>query len=1318
MSDTYGSGLDPSAGAPAIDNSGTLPAQGSMPTPQPQSENPIQQFGSSLAKMLPGAHYTPPDPSSSALDQSASLLQQRIQRAGQIATNPLAQLFAPEQVQAARDFVPKATEQLRTIAQQKAQVQAGRAQAQSMGLTPDEAPDQATQDDRIQVAQAKALKGDMRAFQGLQAVSPQHAAAIAPQVYNTIAGHLNNAQLAFDSLAGMTNEGQYRAKVNQLRQDGTLADLESLGLKLPPTFDAFNNSKAAEGLALRNARIAVNTTGQQLEDRNTYQPMPKDEAATYAGRWTTAYGDHVTNGSPSRNAASNTRGNVINGLAIPEALGKGGVLGNAEQRKQIGSEFAAAVPKEDIEKYRQFNRTYQLATTDAKGNVLPEGKINTNPNVQQGISEGLASMLRGGSGGANVGLLKIELGKRGWAQSAIDGLVTNYAGVMNTLFANADKPYLSEETQKQIRDVMDVLKTYTDSNITDRAGNIARRAGALGFGVDALGLGKDESSGAIGGAIEEGRQAQIARMRPNFQAIGGGDGVLQLGAQRPGASAIGTPPGAQPYNQLPGAEPLLTPVQQAGQNADASSGGTQPRPVPPTGSQPSGSTGQLPAGPSNTAIAKVSTETGIDPGLMHRVAQIESGGRSGPEADTGSYKGLYQLSQAEFNKYGGGNIYNPEDNARAFANKTKAEAAQFQATNGRAPTPAEQYLMHQQGVAGLAAHEANPDAPAWRNMLSTGEGQQKGEKWAKAAIWGNMPDGVKAKFPGGVDSVTSRQFMDVWQAKVGGAVAPTAAAAPTDVGPDVSTYLTPGQREAAARRGVETDPAKVAWNRLTPEQQAQERAANTQQLAGMAPAALGTIGGVAAGVPGGLVGGGAGQMLKDYIQGNPQSGAKIAEEAALSGVLGVASKARPILAAATRAVGSGAIEAGATAAEGGSGPDIVDAGARGAATAAGGEAFGRALGMATHKVFNLFTPGAQTAVRAAAKDLHEANQALATTQPKLPTGDANPAYDAAQAAKDKAEATIKEMLPNAKPDEVAYAHKVTSEGVPLQEAQVSKPGALEQQRVGAGYQQLESEVGAKGVGAVKAAPKLTDGPMAAVANKQVSADHAELAQRAEMAITAPAANWQEKWRQLQDARSNLLQAERDALSSTATGKTQTANDMRTLADTVRAQQAKAADYVFGPKQGPQVMQRLNALDVRYRRLMDATNGGDLAQAAGLKGEAGREADQKFRAFAAGDPTAIAAWNAMRRGGTNYEKGVYNVVAAEGVPVLGKLYSGLRLLGSFNRWMQERAAGSPAKFSDILAGLPDSGAQAARNVAGTVVQRGAVQGVGAQQGATQ
>jgi lysozyme len=1298
MADDFGGGLSapldisaqainamPDSSAPAIDNSGMLPTK--MPTPQ---ANPTQQFGSFLANMLPGAHYTAPDPASSALDQSLSLLQQRIDRASSIATNPIAQLFAPEQVQAARDFVPKATEQLRTIAQQKAQVQAGRAQAQSMGLTPDEAPDQATQDDRIQVAQAKALKGDMRSFQGLQAVAPDHAAAIAPQVYATVAGHLNNAQTAFDSLAGMTNEGQYRAKVNQLRQDGTLTDLESLGLKIPPSFDAFNSSKAAEGLALRNARIAINTTGQQLEDRNTYQPMAKDEAATYDGRLTTVYGDKVTNGSWSRNAASNTRGFVNNGLAVPDALGKGGTLGNADQRKQIGDEFAAAVPPKDLEKYRSFSRTYALATQDGKGNPIPSGGavdpktgrktfINDNPNVQQGIAEGLASMLRGGTGGATSGLLNIEADKRGAVQSVFDKIQTAYAGTMNTLTGEQVRPYLTQLTEQQQRQVLDGLKGYTGSSITDRSLAVARRAGALGFGADALGLGKDEAGGSVNAAIEEGRQAQIARMRPNFQAIGGGDGVLQLGAQRPGASAIGLPPGAQPYNQLPGATPLLTPVQQASQNAPASSGGTA-KPASPN-PQPSGG-----AGPQ------------LDPSLVTAVKGFE---------------GFTPKAQWDYKQHSNG--YG-----------TKA-----QSPNETIDQPtADARLTSELGKAQASVDSFAPGLPEGARKALTSLTYNAGPGWMKAGLGDAVKSGDMDKAQslllqynkaGGKEEpgLTARRQQEAsWFDQPGGGSAtsaPPAAAAPE------AAYLTPKQREAMARRGIDTSASPRG---PSPEQQA-AMDADRRNVVGAAPAALGTLGafggGAVGGVPGAVAGGalgsGAGQALKDYVRGNAQSPAKIAEQAALGGVLGVASEARPLLAAAGRVAGSGAIEAGSTAAQGGSGPDVVDAAMRGGAEAAGGEAFGRALGMVGHKVFSLFSPDAKAGVQAAAKAYADSSKVLETELPKTPgvggaAGTDNPKYTAAEAAQTKAEQTLKDA--GLDPEEAAYAHKVSSEGVPLQEAQASKPGALEKQSIGAGYDQLRAEVGNAGVGAVKAAPKLPDGPIAAVDSKQVSAAHAELAQRTEMAITAPAANWQEKWGQLQDARSNLLQAERDAFSSTATGKTQTAADMRTLANTVRAQQAKAADYVFGPQQGPQVMQRLKMLDVRYRNLMEATNGGDLSQAAGLEGAAGREADQKFRAFAAGDPTAIAAWNAMRRsaGGPSYEKGIYNIMAVEKIPILGKVVTGARALGSLNKWMQERAAGSPAKFSDILSGLPDSGAQTARNIAGTVAQRGAVQGVGA------
>jgi hypothetical protein len=1310
MSDVFGGGLDSQSGAPVYngDGSGALPdpspadMQAQAPAPQPQSSGPT--FGSSLRNLLPGPNYTAPDPAASALDQTAGLLQQRIARAGQVSTSFLGQLFAPEKVAAARDAMPQLTQQLQQVKQQQATIQANLARAKTLSLTPDEVPPNATQDDMIAIATNKALKGDPFILQAIGAVAPDKAAAIAPQVYAAIGGHLDNAQTAFDSLSGMENEGQYQAKIKQLRTDGMLTDLESAGLKLPPTFDAFKAAAPAEAMALRNARAALNAQGQAIEQRNTYVPMETKEQETYKGALKTVYGDELNLGPWSRNGASGTRGQLANGIATVDDYGKTGGGATAEQRKAIGEDFKNAAPPADIEKYRGFNRIYDIATKDAKGNPLPSDKINTNPNVQQGVAEGLASMLRGGRASANVGLLNIETAKRGVMQAMFDKIQSGYAGTLNTLTGDDVRPYLTGISQAQIREVMDGLKQWNDSSIGDRATGIARRAGALGMDASALGLGQDEANGVINDAIEQGRQAQVERMRPYFQPIGAGNGVLQLGAQRPGAGPISLPPGSQPANQIPGAQPLLTPVQQARQNTNASpSGGVAP-PAPPAPQPPnSNGAGTSPAPQQPVTVAgqqvAMALPPGASPAYVASLQRIETGNERNPwtaKADSTSAGGAYQFIKSTWdaNKPPGAPAQakdaTPAQQTAALEKLTSTNATALQ-TAGIPVNDTSLYVAHNLGVNGAASLlKANPNADA-RTVV--------GEAAAR-----NNPTFFRGRPT--VATVLGRYQANVAQ----------------DVSDSVPRRAAPLPGAEPAMGNPMDDPATMAWNHLTPAQQEQGRQGGIDMLAGAAPAALSTggalvglLGGPPGAVAGGAVGGAAGTVLKNYLRGKPQGAIETTEQAALGGALGVASAARPILAAAGRVVGSGAIEAGTEAARGGSGPDVVDAGLRGAAEGAGGEAFGRALGMAGHKVFSLFAPDAKVAVQDAAKTYAETSQVLKTEPNRLlgvggAVGGPNPKYLAAEQAHGEAETKLKDA--GLDPEEAAYAHTVSSQGVPLQEAQVNKPRALEKEAVGKGYQQLEAEVASKGVGAVKATPKLADGPMAAVANKQVSAAHAELAERTEMAITAPAANWQEKWNQLKDARSNLLQAERDALGSTATGKTQTAADMRTLADTVRTQQAKAANYVFGPTQGPQVMQRLNALDVRYRRLMDATNGGDLASAARLKGQEGRDADQRFKAFAANDPTAIAAWNAMRQAGPNYEKGVLNLVAAERIPYLGKVYSGVKLLGSLNRWMQERAAGSPAKFSDILGAMPDSGARTARDVAGTVAQRGAVQGVGA------
>jgi hypothetical protein len=164
------------------------------------------------------------------------------------------------------------------------------------------------------------------------------------------------------------------------------------------------------------------------------------------------------------------------------------------------------------------------------------------------------------------------------------------------------------------------------------------------------------------------------------------------------------------------------------------------------------------------AIQAASQQYGVDPNTMRAFSKIENGGRAG--GHTGSYYGAFQLSPGEFARYGGtGDITDPTANTMAAGRKLRAESDQFASKYGRAPTPSELYMIHQQGVGGAAEHMKYPDAPAWQNMYATGEGQQKGMDWARRAIWGNIPDDQKAQF-GNVDNVTSRQFMDMWAKKV------------------------------------------------------------------------------------------------------------------------------------------------------------------------------------------------------------------------------------------------------------------------------------------------------------------------------------------------------------------------------------------------------------------------------------------------------------------------------------------------------------------------------------------------------------------------
>jgi hypothetical protein len=171
----------------------------------------------------------------------------------------------------------------------------------------------------------------------------------------------------------------------------------------------------------------------------------------------------------------------------------------------------------------------------------------------------------------------------------------------------------------------------------------------------------------------------------------------------------------------------------------------------------------IPPGTPVEEIRRVAKILGLDVTFMKAIAKIESG--FDPKQRTGSYMGLFQLSNREFRKYGSGDIFDPRDNAVAAAVKMQTEAVLFELYHRRKPTLNDLYLVHQQGIEGATEHLSKPNRLAWRSMCATDEGKQKGEKWCKLAIWGNTLPALKKTWKN-VNKVTSAAFVEMWQQRV------------------------------------------------------------------------------------------------------------------------------------------------------------------------------------------------------------------------------------------------------------------------------------------------------------------------------------------------------------------------------------------------------------------------------------------------------------------------------------------------------------------------------------------------------------------------
>jgi hypothetical protein len=162
-------------------------------------------------------------------------------------------------------------------------------------------------------------------------------------------------------------------------------------------------------------------------------------------------------------------------------------------------------------------------------------------------------------------------------------------------------------------------------------------------------------------------------------------------------------------------------------------------------------------------IRQAASLYGLDLAMMMSIAKVES--NFNPRARTGSYKGLFQLSDYEFEKYGDGSIWDARDNARAAAHMFIVQAEKFKWAVGHYPDYAERYMVHQQGIQGAIEHYTHPERAAWQSMCATDEGVLKGAQWCRKSIWRNLLPQWKRTF-GRVEKLSSGDFVSLWTGRI------------------------------------------------------------------------------------------------------------------------------------------------------------------------------------------------------------------------------------------------------------------------------------------------------------------------------------------------------------------------------------------------------------------------------------------------------------------------------------------------------------------------------------------------------------------------
>ena len=196
----------------------------------------------------------------------------------------------------------------------------------------------------------------------------------------------------------------------------------------------------------------------------------------------------------------------------------------------------------------------------------------------------------------------------------------------------------------------------------------------------------------------------------------------------------------------PAAPAALTTTEQS---ADAP---VVPAATPPENTQPS-ALSSLTGAELRVALAptfsQLESQYNLPAGYLDTVGAIETGGRYDPRAQNpdSTAGGLFQFLDGTARQYGLTNKYDPQASAAAAAKFAKDNASGLQSALGRAPTGAELYLAHNQGLGGARQLLANPNASALSILTRAYNGNVQ---QATAALTNN----------GGNANMTAQQFVD------------------------------------------------------------------------------------------------------------------------------------------------------------------------------------------------------------------------------------------------------------------------------------------------------------------------------------------------------------------------------------------------------------------------------------------------------------------------------------------------------------------------------------------------------------------------------